>query len=350
MPAISVIVPVYNVEKYIRRCVDSILAQTFADFELILVDDGSPDNCPAICDEYSQKDGRVKVIHKKNEGVAIARNVGLDLAVGEYITFVDSDDFIGTERLAMLYRRITKEQADVVVTDFAIMDESGQIVKYIKHRNIGSTDIKTNEDRKRHLFCQLLTCAHGWEIWTRLFRGEIIRAHHIRFPDTCENYAEDLGFVMAYMLYARRFVSLEDADYFYTLRTRSMMRSSQGKVKLNQLNEISKWTYPRYCAAMGDESGFPILHFLLMNTEYGKIRENTERYSRLSDYLETIQDQNWYAGQTAGIRKCNASLDACFGKRARQQIGLFSHYCRHRNWKRYAYESAFAYRFIIAKE
>lgn len=91
-PKISCIVPVYNVEKYLRRCVDSILAQTFTDFELILVDDGSPDGCPAICDEYAEKDSRVRVIHQENKGVSAARNAGLDMARGEYVCFVDGDD------------------------------------------------------------------------------------------------------------------------------------------------------------------------------------------------------------------------------------------------------------------
>ena len=91
---LSVIIPVYNVEKYLRKCVDSVLAQDIADMEVILIDDGSPDNCGAICDEYAEKDARVKVIHKENGGAATARNVGLDIARGKYITFVDSDDYL----------------------------------------------------------------------------------------------------------------------------------------------------------------------------------------------------------------------------------------------------------------
>lgn len=94
MPTISIIVPVYNVEAYLCRCIDSILAQTFTDFELILVDDGSPDNCSSICDEYAKKDSRIVVVHKENGGLSDARNTGLDIAKGEYIGFVDSDDFI----------------------------------------------------------------------------------------------------------------------------------------------------------------------------------------------------------------------------------------------------------------
>ena len=99
---ISVIVPIYNVEKYLRRCVDSILNQTYKNLEVVLVDDGSPDACPAICDEYAQKDKRIKVVHKQNGGVSSARNTGLDFATGDYIAFVDRDDYIEVDNEATI--------------------------------------------------------------------------------------------------------------------------------------------------------------------------------------------------------------------------------------------------------
>ena len=111
---LSIIVPVYKVERYLRRCVDSILAQTFRDFELILVDDGSPDGCPAICDEYAEKDSRVKVIHKKNGGLSDARNAGIEIAQGEYLGFVDSDDFIHPQMYEIMLRTANKTSADMV--------------------------------------------------------------------------------------------------------------------------------------------------------------------------------------------------------------------------------------------
>ena len=104
MPKISVIVPVYNVEKYLHRCVDSILAQTFTDFELLLINDGSKDSSGVICDEYAAKDSRVLVFHKENGGVSSARNMGLDNAKGEWISFVDSDDWVEKEYLETLYQ------------------------------------------------------------------------------------------------------------------------------------------------------------------------------------------------------------------------------------------------------
>ena len=115
MPEISIIVPVYKVEKYLEKCVDSILNQTFKDFELILVDDGSPDNCPKLCDEYAEKDNRVKVIHKENGGLSDARNCGIEAAEGKYIGLIDSDDYIAPDMYESLYNNLINNDADISV-------------------------------------------------------------------------------------------------------------------------------------------------------------------------------------------------------------------------------------------
>lgn len=113
-PKVSIVVPVYKVEEYIDRCLDSLLNQTLKDIEIILVDDGSPDNCPKICDEYAQKDARVRVVHKQNEGLGYARNSGMEVAVGEYIAFVDSDDFVDIRMFEELYDVARGNDSDVV--------------------------------------------------------------------------------------------------------------------------------------------------------------------------------------------------------------------------------------------
>lgn len=118
MPTVSIIVPVYRVEKYIHRCVDSVLGQTYADFELILVDDGSPDTCPAICDEYAAKDNRVRVIHKENGGLSSARNTGIDTAQGKYLFFLDSDDVIHPDCLYILAECIRTTGAQIAIGEF----------------------------------------------------------------------------------------------------------------------------------------------------------------------------------------------------------------------------------------
>ena len=129
MPELSIIVPVYKVEKYLPRCIDSILAQTFGDFELILIDDGSPDGCGRICDEYARKDKRIVVIHQKNMGVSAARNAGLDIAHGRYIGFVDSDDWIEPQMYEVMMDAIRENGADMAVCGVRYADEDGKFTR-----------------------------------------------------------------------------------------------------------------------------------------------------------------------------------------------------------------------------
>lgn len=131
-PLISVIIPVYKVEQYIRKCVDSVIEQTYDNLEIFLVDDGSPDKCGEICDEYARKDKRIIVIHKENGGLSDARNVALDVATGDYVMFVDSDDWIKKETCDFLIRTIQKQSVDIVCFGLAEILPSGKIAKYIK--------------------------------------------------------------------------------------------------------------------------------------------------------------------------------------------------------------------------
>lgn len=127
-PVISVIVPVYNVEKYIEKCVDSIIIQTYKNLEIILVDDGSPDKCPEICDNYAKKDSRIKVIHKVNGGLSDARNAGLDIASGKYVTFIDSDDYISFDYIEKLYCALVDNGADMSLCSFIFVDDNYNII------------------------------------------------------------------------------------------------------------------------------------------------------------------------------------------------------------------------------
>lgn len=135
MPKISVIVPVYNVEKYLNKCIESILNQTFKDFELILVDDGSPDNCGTICDEYALKDNRIKVIHKENGGLSDARNAGINISQGEYIMFVDSDDYITEQMIEILYNAIISDNSDIALCGLDLVDECGNSINDKKNKS-----------------------------------------------------------------------------------------------------------------------------------------------------------------------------------------------------------------------
>lgn len=177
MNKISVIVPCYKVEEYLPQCIDSIIGQTYKNLEIILVDDGSPDKCPLICDEYAQKDSRIKVIHKENGGLSSARNAGLDIATGDYIAFVDSDDWLELDMYETLYNLINNYNVDIAVCD---------IVKFSNDVNVKDGDdgedvlvITSPKDAFMHQFYEK-PCIR-FEVWNKLFRREIVS--DIRFKE-----------------------------------------------------------------------------------------------------------------------------------------------------------------------
>lgn len=174
MPQLSVIVPVYRVLPYLSKCIDSILAQTFTDFELILVDDGSPDRCGAICDEYAAKDDRIVVIHQKNAGVSAARNAGLDIAQGRYLSFIDSDDWIDPNMFRLMLESLWQHNADLVACGIQYWD-SHESLLYRKTQDSFSLD--------RHSVLQKLfgqASSFGLGCCNKIFLRE--RISDLRFP------------------------------------------------------------------------------------------------------------------------------------------------------------------------
>ena len=199
-PTISVIVPVYNAEKYLRRCIDSVLAQTYADFELLLIDDGSKDKSGEICDEYAQKDARVRVFHKENGGVSSARNLGLDNAKGEWVTFVDSDDYIKSR---FLESAIINAHSDLVIGDSLWLDANDKIVAC---DNFSFTNLSKEEILEKYLYSGAFTVP-----WGKLYSHSIIANYSIRF-NTELRFAEDLCFVYQYLLYVKEIQILDNVS------------------------------------------------------------------------------------------------------------------------------------------
>ena len=211
-PIISVIVPVYKAEKYLHRCVDSILAQSYTDFELLLIDDGSPDNSGAICDEYVAKDSRVRVFHKENGGVSSARNFGVDNALGKYVAFCDADDYVG-ENWLIAFSEGTYNEVDLVIQGIYYITNKGNIEpKYLApYKGNGVVD-------KRNLIVQLmLQGVYGCPV-TKLFRKQIIEENHIRF-DTNSTFREDEQFFSKYLEYVTTFKCIDKENYYYILPT-----------------------------------------------------------------------------------------------------------------------------------
>ncbi len=200
----SIIVPVYKVEKVLPRCIDSILNQTVADFELILVDDGSPDNSGAICDTYATQDARVRVIHQQNGGVSKARNAGLDAAQGEYIVFVDSDDYVDADFLA----GFDDASADMIIAGYRIEGYGVSIPTIHKFEKQLFEDI-TNEER-----IELFEKGRLNYACTKAFRTSLVQKHKIRFDENM-SLSEDTLFTVQCAMWCKSIWQIDAAGYHY---------------------------------------------------------------------------------------------------------------------------------------
>lgn len=202
MPRISVIVPVYNASLYIEKCILSILNNKFEDFELLLIDDGSTDDSGKICDEYAGQDARVRVFHKENKGVSSARNLGIIKSKSEWITFIDSDDWVGENFLGNLY---TLENVDFVASYYRAVGWNEWLSKPYCNEFFSSNEM--SRGISQYLF-------HFNTVWCKLFKKEIIEKNSIIFNEDL-NYGEDTCFVLNYFLHVNSFKTLSTVDYYY---------------------------------------------------------------------------------------------------------------------------------------
>lgn len=212
---VSIIVPVYKVEEYLPRCINSLINQTYKNIEIILVDDGSPDNCPKICDEYAQKDNRIKVIHKQNGGLSSARNEGIKEAKGEFISFVDSDDWVDPKFISCLHEIIVSNNADFSSCLFC--------------RTTGEQDRKLFSETEEIITDKKFICAMDEKFytgyaWNKMYKRSIIVDNEIFFDESIFN-GEDFPFVFEYLEYVNRGVFIRQDLYFYFIRQTSIMHT-----------------------------------------------------------------------------------------------------------------------------
>ncbi len=226
-PKISIIVPVYKVEQYLRRCLDSIVAQTFTDWECILIDDGSPDNSGKICDEYAEKEERFIVIHQENQGVSVARNKGLDEAKGEWIGFVDSDDWIEKNYMDTLFSNAQKKCL---------------IIGGIRHTDKKTINKLVNETVSSDYFITQLFSQgkYGYigYIFPKLYDSYIINREHIRFHNEIY-YNEDRLFVLQYTLHCDEVVICDSIVYNYFQRDDSAMGQTRTTFSVKMITELN---------------------------------------------------------------------------------------------------------------
>lgn len=284
--AISIITPVYKAEKYLHRCVDSILAQTFTDFELILVDDGSPDGSGAICDEYARMDSRVKVIHKENGGVSSARQFGIDKTAGEYTIHVDSDDWVDPAMLEELYCKAKEENADIVICDYHTHKKGRQ--RYVSQAHCS---LEPEALLRQYLRQEL----HG-ALWNKLIKRELYTKYNITFPQEIVRW-EDLFVVCTMLLQPVKVSYLPKAFYHYDLSisSNSLVRRKSCRGLQSQIAFVNHFQEILPAEAFADEL-YQIkaaTKELAYNSSTMSPNEVLELYSEVNlRYIETVDRED----------------------------------------------------------
>ncbi len=206
-PLISVIIPAYNVEKYLQRCVDSVLAQTYPNIEIILVNDGSPDNLQSICEEYVRTQPTVRALKKPNGGLSSARNLGLNSARGKYVGFIDSDDWIEPDMFEYLFKMITKYDADAAQIEYELVYSDSDKLRRRKEK----IEIVNGRDRILEFYMRQSTLTGFYSVCICLFDGDIARKYRFREGKT----AEDMDYKFNVLSESKRFVSSNQSKYYY---------------------------------------------------------------------------------------------------------------------------------------
>ena len=236
MDLVSIIIPVYNVEKFLVNCVSELCEQTYKNIEIILVDDGSTDKSGLIADELAQKDKRIKVFHKPNSGAGYARNTGLEVANGKYVTFVDSDDLVENNLIELLMDGIAKG-SDACVGGFKRVDEKGHVISIEEYKS----QMFIGEEVYNVLFSRMLGSsphvhdAIKMAVWNAIYSMDIIRQYNLRFPSQEEYFSEDLYFNYEYFKHSKRASLISSTAYGYRITPGSLTQ----KYKRNMLESVS---------------------------------------------------------------------------------------------------------------
>ena len=236
MPKVSIVVPIYNVEKYLQNCIESLLCQSLTDIEIILVDDGSPDQSGEIADQYARKDTRIKVVHQRNAGLGPARNSGIEVATGEFIGFVDSDDWVNKNMFERLYEAGVKTNSDIVVGGHCDWSY-GKVVRSKVHPLAGKTLTDKNEinEIRKNLYGRRVddkeTDAFPMSVWIAIYKRKLIIDNHLMFQNII---SEDIIFNISAYKYANSITFTSDTDYCYRNENQSSIMRSFTENKLKQ--------------------------------------------------------------------------------------------------------------------
>ena len=305
---VSVIIPIYNVEKQIRRCIDSIINQTYVNLEVILVDYGSTDNCPGICDDYARNHSEIKVIHKTNGSLSDAKNAGLKVFTGEYVYFLDSDDYVESTLIEITLADAIATSADLVLFHYNKVDEFDNLLTRVNFR-VGLYEI-TDHNRLEYIINSLRQYKSGWEIGNRLFKADLIRKNHLTFWDN-KLMAEDLGFSLNFALHVEKISCIPDTLYYYLIRKGSIRAQASTEPKLSAAIELCKQMEDKITTSFKNSKvnkEYPLLFFSLMNEQLRKL--NFYNYKK---ELSSMKDKQYFYKQMSRVITKFFPLVKCYG-------------------------------------
>ena len=310
---VSVVVPIYNVEKYLDCCVESIVNQTYKNLEIILVDDGSPDSCPEKCDDWAKRDARIRVIHKKNQGLGMARNTGIENAIGEYICFFDSDDYIDLCLIEKAYRKAEQYQADIVLYGLKDFDDAGNILlvcipdtqkEYFSGNEIHNVllpdliDASFKESKNKSL---------PFSAWSGLFSMHLVGKAGWNFVSEREIISEDSYSLLQLYKHVDRVCILNEALYFHRRNVASLSRSFR-KERFEKTKDFAQ-----KALKLAKENGYSLevdrrICGLFFNFIIDAIKHIVESDLRFSEKIRTIRS----ICKDAFFRQC--LLKCCYGQ------------------------------------
>ncbi len=307
---VSVIVPVYNVEQYLERCLESVVNQSYRDLEIIVVNDESPDNSQAIIDTYAERDSRIKSLSQKNTGLSGARNTGMKHAEGEYLYFLDSDDFLAHNAIEKLL--INSQKADVIIGNYSIYDSTGKITR----RNAIPEGAITNPTSlsSQFKFDFFFGKNYGLCAWNKLYKTGFIKSIDLLFEKNSDIYAEDLLFNIKLFIHNPQIYSINEYTYFHCVNPESITKTYKSSLHIRFFNLIE--SFREYTASLGALekhsdlltyttcialSNICLNDYLYNKTRFQKMREDIEwfytrstiSYSSLRFHLHKLQPFFW---------------------------------------------------------
>lgn len=310
MPKVSVIVPIYKVERYLNDGIESILAQTYKDYEIILVDDGSPDGCGKICDDYAERYDNIRVVHKENGGLSSARNAGLDVAEGEYIYFFDPDDKISPVLLEHCVNRLEEDGSDAVRFGFSEITENGKRESLVISFPNEVINCDNGESKLKFIVKRIFGDVR-WSACTCLYSGNVIRTHNLRFADNRKIFAEDMYFNCLFIFYAQRISLLNERLYYYIRRDDSIMGAVGNKLKLNEMNCLSKTLYS-FVENDYLRDNYDVIHHLIVMNQIERLPrvKKARDVSQYDMHLDSVEDKEFFCGymKRYHLRHCRENL------------------------------------------